>query len=56
MKDDPLVELQKIQKKVSDYYRKHPGADRLPDALARELTERTREYVDYQERRRQPVA
>lgn len=55
MSDDPLAELEKAQRKVSDYYRKNPGADRLPAALARELVERTREYVDYQERRRQPI-
>jgi hypothetical protein len=53
MKDDPLTKLENVQEKVANYFRKNPGEDRLPDDLARELVERTRDYVDYQERQRQ---
>jgi len=53
MKDVSLTELEKVQEKVVNYFRKNPGEDKLPDDLARELVECTRDYVEHQERQRQ---
>lgn len=45
---NPIQELAKTRQKVAKYFGAHPGADRLPDALARDLEDRTRDYVAYQ--------
>ena len=46
--NDSAQELKKTRRKICKYYRAYPGADRLPDALAQELEDRTRDYVAYQ--------
>ena len=52
MTKDPVKAFGEVRKKVQKYYADNPGADYLPEALARELAERTREYHEYLERRR----
>ena len=54
--NDSAQELKKTRQKVRDYYRTHPGADRLPETLARELETRTRDCVAYEEEQRRATA